>query len=266
MDSAPVTAGTLLRTRDAGGFLVSECTYGPSFSIPRHRHSFASISFAVKGDFHERIGSRSFDCATYDVVIKPPDERHSNQYGRAGAKCLLVEVSASRHSTLMPLTDVLMRPPLLAGREVAPLAMRAHREFIRNDDVSALALEALLLEIITATARQTTRGAEPAWLACARDYVHAHWRDRIALDDLAGAAGVHAATVVRGFRAHLQCTPADYVRRVRLHHAEQELTRGFRSIADIAMECGFYDQSHLTRVMKRATGMTPLEYQKARRN
>lgn len=266
MDSAPVTAGTLLRTRDAGGFLVSECTYRPSFSIPSHRHSFAAISFAVKGDFHERAGSRTFDCAPYDVVIKPPDERHSNQYGRAGAKCLLVEVSASRHSTLMPATDVLMRPPLKAGREVASLAMRAYREFTRNDNVSALALEALLLEIITATSRQAMGGMEPAWLPQARGYVHAHWRDRIALDDLARAAGVHPATIVRAFRAHLQCTPADYVRRLRLQHAEQELARGVRSIADIAMECGFYDQSHFTRLLKRATGMTPLEFQKARRN
>lgn len=265
MQSVPATAGTLLRTRDAGGFRLTECTYRPSFSIPRHQHELASLSFAVKGGFHERSGATSFDCGPYDVVVKPPEERHSNRYGPGGARCLLIEVSRSRLAELQPVTELLARPSRLGGRGVATLAMRAYRELLRNDTVSTLAIEGLILELITEASRETVKEAEPHWLAVVRDYVHAHWRNRIALDDLARAASVHSATVVRGFRAHLRCTPADYVRRIRLEHAERELARGVRSIADIALECGFYDQSHLTRVIRRYTGMTPMEYRRENR-
>jgi AraC family transcriptional regulator len=67
---------------------------------------------------------------------------------------------------------------------------------------------------------------------------------------------------VRLFRAHRNCSPGEYLRQLRIAHAARELARSARSIADIAVEAGFYDQSHFTNAFKRQLGVTPAEYRR----
>ncbi|MFE7620297.1 helix-turn-helix transcriptional regulator [Streptomyces sp. NPDC057496] len=52
-------------------------------------------------------------------------------------------------------------------------------------------------------------------------------------------------------------SPHQYVMQLRLERARQALLNTNRPIADIAVEHGFADQSHLTRMMRRHTGTTP---------
>jgi AraC-like DNA-binding protein len=40
------------------------------------------------------------------------------------------------------------------------------------------------------------------------------------------------------------------------------LARGSEGLGEVALECGFYDQSQFGRIFKRETGMTPGEYRK----
>jgi AraC-like DNA-binding protein len=54
------------------------------------------------------------------------------------------------------------------------------------------------------------------------------------------------------------------MRRLRLEHAKNALATSERAIADIALEAGFYDQSHFTAAFRRQFGMTPAEYRTRR--
>jgi AraC-like DNA-binding protein len=56
-----------------------------------------------------------------------------------------------------------------------------------------------------------------------------------------------------------------YVRRLRLDWAARELVRSETSLAGVALEAGFADQSHFTRFFKRHTGLTPQAYRRAMR-
>jgi AraC family transcriptional regulator len=49
----------------------------------------------------------------------------------------------------------------------------------------------------------------------------------------------------------------DYVRRLRLEWAANELATSELPLADVAIGAGFVDQSHFTRAFKRHTGVTP---------
>ena len=51
-----------------------------------------------------------------------------------------------------------------------------------------------------------------------------------------------------------------YVRALRLNWAAERLAASRDSIAQIALQAGFYDQSHFSRTFKRQFGCTPLEY------
>jgi AraC family transcriptional regulator len=66
--------------------------------------------------------------------------------------------------------------------------------------------------------------------------------------------------VSRTFGAVHGRTLGQYVRELRLEAAQAELAQGARPLAEVALRAGFSDQSHLTRALKRATGLTPARY------
>jgi AraC family transcriptional regulator len=53
-----------------------------------------------------------------------------------------------------------------------------------------------------------------------------------------------------------------YLRKLRLDHAAHALSAGTDSIADIALQAGFFDQSHFSRTFKLHYGLTPRDYRR----
>jgi len=255
----PVTHGQPLQTLHTGGFAVIESQYPPALALPPHGHDEAYLSFAVRGAFDERVGGKTFECAQYDVIVRPPGVRHSNRYGNAGARCVLVEIAPATLARLCAHTSILDEPGRLQAN-VQPIAMRIHRELAQRDDVSPLSVEGLVLELIGESSRRASAKAAPRWLTDAREYIHAHWAEGPSLGSVARAAGVHPSTLVRAFRAHLRCSPAEYVRRLRLDHARAALAATTRSIAEVALAAGFYDQAHFTTAFRRRFGVTPARF------
>ncbi|RFU83114.1 AraC family transcriptional regulator [Streptomyces triticagri] len=100
-------------------------------------------------------------------------------------------------------------------------------------------------------------GLAPRRLSEVVDFIHANLSRRVTLADLAAVAGVSESHFTRVFRASTGESPHRYVMQRRLEHARRELLGSSRSIADIAVESGFADQSHLTRTMRRYEGATP---------
>lgn len=100
-------------------------------------------------------------------------------------------------------------------------------------------------------------GLPPRRLAEVLDFIHANLAARIGLADLAAVAGVSASHFTRAFKASVGESPHRYLMQLRLEGARRALLVSNRPIAEIALEHGFADQSHLTRMMRRHTGTTP---------
>lgn len=255
----PLTLGRELHVAQAGAFVVVETSYAPSRALPRHGHDEAALCFAVKGAFEESVDGRTFECAPYDVMVRPPAVRHSNRYAATGTRCVLIGVTQESIARLQPYTSLFETTRRVPRENGQAIAMRIHRELRGWDESSAISTEGLVLELIGASSR-ARNGAMPRWVGEARDFIHAHWARRPSLADIAAAGGVHPASLVRGFRAHLRCSPGEYLRRLRLEHARNALASSGRAIAEIALEAGFYDQSHFTTAFRRQFGMTPAEF------
>jgi len=98
-----------------------------------------------------------------------------------------------------------------------------------------------------------------------RDYIDAHLGDRLTLTDLAGVACLSPYHFSRSFKLALGIGPQRYVVRCRLKRAKTLMRRTNQPLAWVAQEAGFADQSHLTSVFRRETGMTPGQFRAARR-
>jgi AraC-like DNA-binding protein len=79
------------------------------------------------------------------------------------------------------------------------------------------------------------------------------------LDSLAEELGVNPYTLIRSFKAVTGITPHAYRMNCRIEHARKLLRQG-GNIAETALECGFFDQSHFHRHFKAMTTVTPQEY------
>ena len=93
-------------------------------------------------------------------------------------------------------------------------------------------------------------------------HVLAHYSEKIRMAELAGLCGLSVSQMQREFKRLLGITPSQYLSKVRLQAARQRLEETRVPLAEIALECGFCDQSHFVKRFKAEVGMRPLDYRK----
>ena len=96
-----------------------------------------------------------------------------------------------------------------------------------------------------------------------RDYIEAHLDDRLSLADLAAVACLSPYHFSRSFKLALGVGPQRYVMQRRFERAKVLMRRTNQPLASIAQAAGFSDQSHLTSVFRRETGVTPGQFRAA---
>jgi AraC family transcriptional regulator len=100
-------------------------------------------------------------------------------------------------------------------------------------------------------------GLPPRTLARVKDYLQAHLSETLDLEAMAAVAGLSPSHFTALFKQSTGLAPYQYVIAERIEKAKGLLIRTKLPIAEIAWQAGFADQSHLTRLMRRFTGLTP---------
>jgi len=114
---------------------------------------------------------------------------------------------------------------------------------------------------ITRAAGHTSR-LEPtaAGFGPALAHMRAHFPREITNRHLAALSNMSLRAFERQFHASFHLTPQKFLRRLRLRIATRALMCTDESLSDIALTCGFADQSHFSREFRRQFGRTPREY------
>jgi AraC family transcriptional regulator len=94
------------------------------------------------------------------------------------------------------------------------------------------------------------------------DYMKANLTQDLSILDLATLTGMSASHFSRSFKRSVGFSPYQYLMQQRVERAKQLLKQQAISISDIALDCGFANQTHLTKVFRQMIGMTPKAYQK----
>ena len=146
----------------------------------------------------------------------------------------------------------------------------------RPHEVSTLFLDSLFLAVrdhIAATygtfSAKTTRngwGLTARQLRHALEYIEANLAGDVSLADIAGACAASISSLARGFKTALGVSPHRWVLNRRIALAQRLMYEGATPLSEVAVCCGFADQSHLTRVFMRHVGSSPTTWRrKARR-
>ena len=100
-------------------------------------------------------------------------------------------------------------------------------------------------------------GLSPWQLRRVLDFIAAHLNDDPSIAELARECGLSSGYFSRAFRQTTGVTPHQWLIRRRVERARQLLLGNGLGLADIALVCGFVDQSHFTRVFAKLEGDSP---------
>jgi AraC-like DNA-binding protein len=111
----------------------------------------------------------------------------------------------------------------------------------------------------------TPGGLSPWQLRRALDFLSAHLSDDPGVADLARECGLSTGYFSRAFRQTTGVAPHQWLIRRRVERARQLLLGHGLELADIALVCGFVDQSHFTRVFTKLEGASPGKWRQRHR-
>ena len=94
----------------------------------------------------------------------------------------------------------------------------------------------------------------------ALEHIRTHYSEKISVETLASTAGMSRRSFERQFHHTLGCSSMTYLRRVRINAVCRALASSAHSLSEISLNCGYSDQSHMTREFRKLVGETPREY------
>jgi AraC family transcriptional regulator len=222
-----------------------------------HAHDHDQLCVVLEGNYEESCDARTVALRAGSVLWRRAGKIHANLIGADNAEVILADIEPERSQRLC------LYSAQGAAHFVPGTFDEIYRELLcemhRRDQASQLAIEALVCLLAARTGRYCamSNSAMPDWLSKAVQLIRSEYSRRISLSQVAAAAGVHPVTVAVGFRRHFAKSVGEYVTDLRVAHARQNLESTRLSIAEIAQEAGFYDESHMGRVFRRRFGVSP---------
>ncbi|MBP2637999.1 MAG: rhaS 3 [Firmicutes bacterium] len=155
--------------------------------------------------------------------------------------------------------------PLLCDRKLYQKLWQLHITF--NEPLSILTKEYQLLDAFSRIVTGYTEVMPPAFgnekkpVQTACEYLQDCFADNISVEQLASLVALSPFHFCRVFEKEVGVPPHVYQLDIRLNRAAQMLSQG-KQISSVAIETGFFDQSHFHKAFKRKFGITPKCYSK----
>ncbi len=256
-------------------------TEGELITVPCHWHEEVEVVRMEAGGLAVRVDGAEAQLYPGDVAFVNAGQLHQMKAMTRDTryhayvfplKALLFEQEdLAQLKLLRPLLEHRLGfPPVLSGGSVRTEEIRRRMDDIIAWDQSRpvgyeILIKAGLLEMICILAGQnclveyhTRRESD----VC-KDillYVREHYREKIAVPEVARAVGISENYFSSFFSRHLNKNFVDYLTEYRISQSLVLLEATDRSVTDIALECGFSTPSYFIQSFKKLKKMTPLQY------
>ena len=242
----------------------------PERQVPLHTHETPHFILITSGVYVTAARNQRGLCSSGTLVFNPAGTTHRDCFRSRNGKFLSISPEAGMSRLLGRGSPV---PQMLAGEGVRvpddPLiGDRIVSQLREGLEPTAMILEGLGLELIGLVAAIEDRTASrmaPRWLLLAKERLEDCFGDDLSIADLAASASVHPVYLARAYRRYFGCSPGEYLRRRRLLRVQGLLSGTDLPLVQIALQCGFSDQSQMTRSFSSTFGVPPARYRAMRR-
>lgn len=240
----------------------------------KHRHDTYAICLPTTGVLGFDYRGTSEISLPGQVVVLHPDEIHDGYAGAQegfGYQQLYVEPALIFEAiqTLCPHPCSLpfVRTPVVRNQKLAAAissAFEGTREPLAIDSLIVQVAEGLMEADPSCKQVLFPRHLDVPALNRARQYLDSQKTQVVHSSELEAVTGLSRYELARQFRAMSGTSPYRYLLMRRLDFARKLLAQG-RSLVEVALEAGFADQAHFSRMFKATFGITPTRYRAASR-
>lgn len=266
-------------------FEVEFLSIGKQFEIPKYRNTFFEMVFILEGTGTHTVNDHKLPYAKNKLYLLFPQDTYSFEVNEQTQFCIIrfnltylrtqsrdwlqrLEFIYHQHNhmpscILKTITDKPLVRALVEGLE---------REYTNPNSQEQLVIRQLIDTILTIANRnlllvppgiETTNKTESAMLLL--NYVQQNIYDpeRLKVDQIAGQFNLSPKYVSEYFKNHTGQSLQDYINAYRYKIIETRLRFTDMRINEIVTELGLSDASHLNRLFKKHTGLSPSEYKRS---
>ena len=230
--------------------------------IAEHAHDWPSLTLYLIGSYDEQseVGQRGIRGPA--AVLHGSGGAHRDVVGSDGLETVVLGFEPSWFNRALGGRPA--GPLYCQGGAVGRRASWLARAWLRPSPARQGLLSATLDFLRAALREPTARPREPGWLGAAREMIVETPPNALSTSDLAQRLRLHPGWLTQAYRAYEGEGLQEAGRRRRVEHAVQLLRSSSMGLAQIALEAGFCDQSHMNRVFSAVLVRSPAQVRRER--
>ena len=233
------------------------------FVFSGEAHPMAELLYVDSGSLHSVADGQEFQLGQGDLVIYPPEQWHM-QYADQDQAPRMVTISFWARGARW---DLLGNRCFRSDKEIRTLLQRILREQEKDNADGIFSLLALLLLHLQANGEKSRQiqkcspvTGEHHIIQKTQQYIGAHVGEKLTVPVVAKGVGVSPSYLTALYHKHLEVSPAEYIRRIKLQQSKQLIREGQMNFTQIAESLQYSTVHHFSRQFKQMFGMTPTEY------
>ena len=259
------------RTRVEGLYTFFYQEKEPGFLFSGESHPMPELIYVDQGSLHSVADGEDLLLKQGDMVIYTPNQWHM-QYADVDVAPRYVSITFDLQGNGL---KSLENQKITASPRVAELLRQMLWELDRVDaysyDMILAQLNALLLELLREAERPTEQKlqtsnaihGENEIIRRVQQYVSSHIREKLSVPLVARQVDVSPSYLTALFHKHLQISPGEYIRRIKLQESKQMIRENHMNFTEIAAALQYSTVHHFSRQFKEKFGITPTEYAKS---
>ena len=282
IQQSAISMPRLLKTGPAEDFSVKSTARGSGlytifyhekeqgFLFPGDSHPVYELTYVDSGSLHSVTEGQDLLLQQGDLLICAPNQWHM-QYADIGVAPCFVTVSFSLEN--WP-ADHLTGQVFHSNSRLSSIL----QQMLQEQESAGSHAEEMLLSLLTqllihlqrqeetptpVSANLPMAGSENQIIQRAQQYIAAHVREKLSVPAIAKGIDVSASYLTALFQKHLQISPGEYIRRIKLQESKQMIREGNLNMTQIAAMLQYSTIHHFSRQFKEKFGITPSEYAKS---
>lgn len=235
---------------------ANSCT----LDFPFHAHETLNISLILKNTFNTKLTDRNLQAPVGTICITNSNEIHATPCDKlVGNSFFTFYVSSDVIKKLNKNQNVIFKDKIIYDQNIFNELYFLSLNFNNNIHFENKLKSALKILI---TKYSTVKEISYNKNRLFQNFLDSTSFDTFSLIDTASQFGISKYKFIRLFKQETGLTPNNFILLKKIEQSKEMLKNG-NPIFDVAIDCGFYDNSHFYKNFKRFIGVNPLEFQNA---
>jgi len=261
------------RVSGTSDLILSEGVYA-QYEFKPHYHLDYHIGLVFDGVQRQQFQGQSVLLGPGRISVMPPGEVHDGcgheqcayrmRTFRIAPQLLADSVEALSGKTVEPAFAGAMVEDSRIARQLVQLFDGVQQpdglDALPVEEAWLALFEPLLTRLKVVTPEQVSGGLSIVHLQRVREYCYDNLASKISLEQLAGLCELSRYQFLRRFERSMGLTPHNWLTQLRLEKACLLMRQPGYSLTQVALDVGFYDQSHFIRAFRKAYAVLPSQY------